>query len=818
MKKRITPANNPNKLLSKQSNYFRLFKSTWVIVLLLSILTWQCKKEDAPAGISGICPVVISTDPANGATNVVTNKKVSVTFNEPMNAATITAATFMIKDGSSVIGGTITYSGNTAVFTPTSTLKANTVYTGIVTTAVKDVAKNALISDYVWSFNTGNTPIVVSTDPANGATNVQLNKLVTATFSTAMDPLTINATTFLLKQGNTAITGVVTYLGMVATFTPTAALTPNTVYTGTITNVVKDVAGNTMTNNYIWSFATGTGVAPTVISTDPANNATNVAVNKIIKANFSTAMDPATITGTSFTVNQGVNPVGGVVTYNGTTATFTPNTALLINTVYTCTITTAAKDALGNALANNYTWTFTTTGANPTVILTDPLPGATSVPINKVVKATFSTTMDATTINVLSFLLTQGGNQVFGTVTYTGTTASFTPAANLLNSTLYTATITTAAKDAAGNALLSNYVWTFTTIGPAPTVISTDPTNNATLVPFNKVITATFSTNMDPATITGSSFLLSQNGNPVLGNVNYSGATASFTPAANLLSNTLYTATITTAAKNLAGIALANNYVWTFSTATVVVPPPPPLLGNIAPFGAFGGSAGVTNQGLNTVINGSLGTTAVSTAVTGFHDFLTGDVYTETPLNVGNVTNRIYTAPPFPGTATSFNIATQALLDAVIAYNNFSPANMPGGIDPGAGELGGLTLAPGIYKSASGTFKITNGNLTLDAQGNPNATWVFQTASGLTVGIAGPTGARSVNLINGGLAKNVYWQVGSAATINGAGGGIMTGTILAYSGVTLSTSGNAVQTVLNGRAISLNASVTMVNTTINVPN
>ncbi|MEO6230916.1 MAG: ice-binding family protein, partial [Ferruginibacter sp.] len=140
----------------------------------------------------------------------------------------------------------------------------------------------------------------------------------------------------------------------------------------------------------------------------------------------------------------------------------------------------------------------------------------------------------------------------------------------------------------------------------------------------------------------------------------------------------------------------------------------------------------------------------------------------------------------------------------------------PGGIDPGAGELGGLTLAPGIYKSASGTFKITNGDLTLDAKGDANAVWIFQTAAGLTVGVAGPAGARSVKMINGALPKNVYWYVGSAATINAAGGGIMSGTIISSAGITFSTAGNAVQTVLNGRAISLVASVTMVNTTINV--
>ena len=90
-------------------------------------------------------------------------------------------------------------------------------------------------------------------------------------------------------------------------------------------------------------------------------------------------------------------------------------------------------------------------------------------------------------------------------------------------------------------------------------------------------------------------------------------------------------------------------------------------------------------------------------------------------------------------------------------------------------------------------------------------------ASSLTVGIAGPTGARSVNLINGAQAKNVFWQVGSAATINGAGGGIVAGTIIASAGATFSTAGNTVITTLNGRALGLNASVTMVNTVINVP-
>ncbi|MFL5434148.1 MAG: ice-binding family protein, partial [Myxococcales bacterium] len=75
----------------------------------------------------------------------------------------------------------------------------------------------------------------------------------------------------------------------------------------------------------------------------------------------------------------------------------------------------------------------------------------------------------------------------------------------------------------------------------------------------------------------------------------------------------------------------------------------------------------------------------------------------------------------------------------------------------------------------------------------------------------------SIVLKNGAQARNVFWQVGSAATINGIGGGTMVGTIIASAGVTFSTAGVPTTTTLNGRALGLNASVTMVNTAINVP-
>lgn len=557
------------------------------------------------------------------------------------------------------------------------------------------------------------------------------------------------------------------------------------------------------------------GVCPIVEATNPSDSDTNVPLNQVISVTFNEEMNPSTIDQNSFTV-VGTSAIAGTISYSGTTATFTPNVALTPNTTYVGTVTTALHDLNGNALQQDYAWSFTT-GATlqPKVLTTSPTSNETGVVLNKVISATFNMPMNPSTISQTTFLVKQGTTPILGTVTYVGNSAYFTPNSNLSTNLVYTATITTGAKNTANTALAADYIWSFTT-GTliAPKVISTDPANNTTGVLLNKTITATFDMAMNPLTITDVSFTLKQGNTPVVGVVSYLGTVATFNPTNDLLASATYTATITTVAKNVAGVAIANDYIWTFDTLNNSIGP---NLGTARMFGAFGGSAGVTNQGLNTVINnGGLSTTAVSTAVTGFHDATA--IYTETPLNVGNVTGGIFTAPPLPGTATSFAIATQALADANAAYLSTSPASMPGGTDPGAGELGGLTLAPGVYKSASGTFQITNGNLTLDAQGDPNAVWVFQTAAGLTVGIAGPTGAKSVILINGALPKNVFWHVGSAAVINAAGGGVMVGTIMANSGVTFSTSGNAIQTVLNGRALSLISSVTMVNTTINVPN
>jgi hypothetical protein len=239
----------------------------------------------------------------------------------------------------------------------------------------------------------------------------------------------------------------------------------------------------------------------------------------------------------------------------------------------------------------------------------------------------------------------------------------------------------------------------------------------------------------------------------------------------------------------------------------------------------------MTNKGTQTLITGSggntadIGTIATGTsAVTGFQDSA-GDVYTVVPgVNQGIVTGKIYTCttsttgptnPTNGVNAASCAKATQARLDAQTAYNAL--AAMPVSGVAAAANLAGLTLAPGVYKAPSGSFLIEGGDLTLDAQGDANAVFVFQMATTLTVGGPGAAAPQSVKLINGALAKNVFWQVGSAAIINAGGGGTMVGTIISQAGAAFSTAGNVNPVTLNGRALSLGASVTLVNTVINVP-
>ncbi|YCH14876.1 Ig-like domain-containing protein [Arthrobacter sp. D1-17] len=240
-------------------------------------------------------------------------------------------------------------------------------------------------------------PTVTDTSPAAGATGVAVTANVTGTFSEAMNDATVTPETFTLSTGTTTVPAAVTYTGTdrTATLNPTADLAAGTTYTATIkggTDGVKDAAGNTLAADKTWSFTTAAAgapsdtTAPTVTGTSPAAGATGVAVTANVTGTFSEAMDAATITPATFTLTTGTGTgtttVPADVRYDSTNRVVTLNpdadlAAGTAGTTYTATIkggTDGVKDAAGNTLAADKTWTFTTAaaggGTTETVTLT----------------------------------------------------------------------------------------------------------------------------------------------------------------------------------------------------------------------------------------------------------------------------------------------------------------------------------------------------------------------------------------------------------------------------------------------------------------
>lgn len=530
---------------------------------------------------------------------------------------------------------------------------------------------------------------------------------------------------------------------------------------------------------------------PTVVSVSPPNGTPAPCGTMVVTATFSEDMNPSSINASTFTLTaQGGAVVSGQVVYSSPnkTATLSLSVPLAQNTTYTGTITTGAKDLYGNALASNYVWNFTTATCAlppppviPTVISVEPANGSATACISTIVTAAFSESMTSSTINTSTFTLT-GPNSaaVTGVVTYNtaNSIATFTPSAPLVVGASYTAVVTTGAQDLAGNSLANDHTWSFTTsactVPVAPTVVTVTPANGACP---NTLVTGTFSEAMDPATINASTFTLSGGGSS--GTVTYDqpSLTATYTPSAPLSLNTTYTATITTGAKDLSGNGLVSNEVWTFITSTVACQQPVPL-NSAANFLVLAGST-VTNTGPTTLTGGNLGLSPGS-AVTGF------------PPGTLTSPAAMFVADP---------TAAQAQLDLTAAYN-YAAGVQGAAVLPG--DMSGLTFAPGVYKTSS-TVELSAGNVTLDAQGNANAVFIFQVGSTLTT-----LGSTQVILAGGAQAKNIFWQIGSSATLGT--NSVFSGTILSLQSITLDTGAS-----LNGRALARNGAVTLDSNTVTAP-
>jgi Ice-binding-like/Bacterial Ig-like domain len=331
-----------------------------------------------------------------------------------------------------------------------------------------------------------------------------------------------------------------------------------------------------------------------------------------------------------------------------------------------------------------------------------------------------------------------------------------------------------------------------------PTVISSSPSNRATNVPTSTnsshnvvtgtAVTATFSQLMDPETINSSSagslltFTVKETqGNDLPGTVvmNDANTEATFTPTSSALNpNTSYTATVTTAAKNAAGVAMDNPIEWTFTTNAVEFTGQTPV-----PLGTAGHFTILTKSGITDVfpsaINGNIGASPITGAAIHLTcaEMMTGIIYS------------VNAAGPLPCRVTAPTLLTKAVGDMQIAYTNAAGRQLPNFWNLGAGQIGGLTLVPGLYKWNTGVLISTNVTLS----GGPDAVWIFQIAGRLT-----QASATRVILKGGALPKNIFWQTSGAVAIGTTAH--FEGVILAKTKIAMKTSASA-----NGRLLAQTA-------------
>lgn len=318
----------------------------------------------------------------------------------------------------------------------------------------------------------------------------------------------------------------------------------------------------------------------------------------------------------------------------------------------------------------------------------------------------------------------------------------------------------------------------------APFVSSTIPADGALAVAVNRGISVDFSEAMDPSTLTTATFTLVGPGSTsVAGAVAYSGNRATFTPSSDLALDTLFMATITTGATDLASHALASDYEWSFTTEVTAAQGPDPVL-----LGMSGGFVILAKAGIDTVptsaVTGDIGVSPIdSTALTGFS--LTVDATNEFSTSdqvIGQVFAADY-ASPTPAKLTT------AVSNMETAYTDAAGRVTPDFTELGAGEIGGLTLVPGLYKWGTGVSISTDVTLV----GGPNDVWIFQIDGDVT-----QASGTHVTLSGGASPHNIFWQ---------AFGQVMIGTTAHFEGIVLCQTAIILETgaSVNGRLLAQTA-------------
>ena len=327
-----------------------------------------------------------------------------------------------------------------------------------------------------------------------------------------------------------------------------------------------------------------------------------------------------------------------------------------------------------------------------------------------------------------------------------------------------------------------------------PTVASVSPSDGALNVSLNGSVNVTFNEAMDPSTLNMNTFTVTSGApaNAVSGTIIYANSVVNFWPAAHFAANTLFTATVTTGAKSAWGIALAQKHTWAFTTGTTLAAGLPV---NLSTAGNF---VILAKSGISTVPTSAItGNIAVSPAaagsITGFS--LQADA-SKVFSSSTQVTGKVYAANYSSSTPDNL---TSAVGDMQLAFTD-AAGRAPDLIELGEGNIGGKTLAAGVYKWSSGLLIPT----ALTLSGSATDVWIFQVAQNLTM-----SSATQIYLAGGALPKNIFWQVSGYVEIGTTAH--FEGNILSQTSISLRTGAS-----INGRLLAQTA-VTLDSNIVNQP-
>ena len=473
------------------------------------------------AGADTVQPAVIASNvTAYGVNNVPINSIFQITFDEPMDAATVLSqgAAFLYDYG---IGNYVTGSasmspdGLTLTFVPAGPLAVNRQH-GLFMSSGFDLSGNqqvgfSLLFTTVFANDTV-PPAVVGVNPPNGLTNVPRNARVEIRFNESISALSIGNVRLLTNGGaSVAVTRTLSDTNRVLTLRPNGLLATNRAYTISVAGV-RDTSNNLM-STFTSTFTTGSTtdlIVPTITSTNPLYGDTGVGLSPVARVTFSEPIDPVSISADTFRM---AHSAGGdyldavvVLAADRRSATLTPVTPLLPYTLYYFTLN-GYTDVAGNVGSGTsiYFYTGATLDAiAPTVVALSPPNGTAGMPVNTRITAVMSELIDPTSVSNASIQLTPA---VPGTVTLATdrVTLTLVPSANLVTSTAYSILIT-GLRDTSGNtmAAANSGFTTGTTAIPdttPPTIVNRTPTNGATGQPVTSSLSFTTSERITAAAV-----------------------------------------------------------------------------------------------------------------------------------------------------------------------------------------------------------------------------------------------------------------------------------------------------------------------------